>query len=84
MFMVELYFLIPIYSHTNLHKLKALLTLQKVIETEHIDLALPFHRVGLTLLGHSRPRPEHFALAQTHSIDVLALDLQDEATVHHI
>lgn len=73
-----------IYSHINVHKSDALLTLQEVIKTEHIDLAFPLHWVRPTLLRHAWAGPEYFALAQTHSVDILALDLQDEATVHHI
>lgn len=60
------------------------LTVQEAVEAEHSDPLLPLHGVGRGLLGHARAGPEHLALAEAHGIDVLALDLQDEAAVHHI
>lgn len=60
------------------------LTTQKRLQTEEFDLFLPLDEVGRVRVGRAGPRPVHLALAEADGVDVVAADLQDEASVHHV
>lgn len=61
------------------------LTMEKLLQAEKLglDLALDGVRLG-TLGGGARAAPEHLALAQAHGVQVLAQQLQDEASVQDV
>ena len=60
------------------------LTTEEGLQAEELDLALALNEVGRGGVGRARPRPVHLALAEAHSVDVVAADLQDEAAVHDV
>lgn len=60
------------------------LTVQEVLQAEEFDFLLPLDGVGSCQLHSAGPCPEDFALAEADGIDVLALQLQDEAPVQDI
>lgn len=65
-------------------RVKTGLTAEKRLQTKEFDPSLPLYEIGRTRVWSTRPRPVHLTLTETHCVDIVAADLQDEASVHHI
>lgn len=63
---------------------KTQLTAEKGLQAEELDLPLPLYEVRRGWVRSAGARPVHLTLAETDGVDVMAADLQDQASVHHV
>lgn len=61
-----------------------LLTTEKRLQTKEFDLPLALYKIWCSWIWGTGTRPVHLALAEADCIDIVAVDLQDQASVHHI
>lgn len=61
-----------------------LLTTEKRFQAKQFDLPLALYKIWCGWIWSTGARPVHLTLAETDCIDVVAADLQDQTSVHHI
>lgn len=61
-----------------------LLTAEEGLQAKQLDLFLALDKIGRRLVWGAGARPVHLTLAEAHCIDVVAADLQDQTSVHHV
>lgn len=59
-------------------------TSKKRLKTEQFDLPLPLYEIRSSWIWSAGARPVHFALTETDCVDIVAADLQDQTSVHHV
>lgn len=60
------------------------LTAEEGLQAKQLDLLLALDEIGCCLVWSAGAGPVHLTLAEAHCIDVVATDLQDQTSVHHV
>lgn len=61
-----------------------LLTAEERLQAKQLDLLLALDKIGCRRVWSAGARPVHLTLAEAHRVDVVATDLQDQTSVHHV